>query len=698
MNAMIAFLTKGQALRPALEYDHAPSKTTGKPRAEYICGTLQGTPRQMSKQAAPLRRLREVTNPIWRVSLNLDTRDGVFPREKWDAISNDFLIGMGLNPVMAAWCSIRHSDHHDDPVPRDGVHISVLRVQPDGTLFNIENDVFRAIKVTKQLEEKYGLHSHSRERAERRAPTNAQIRATKRTGKMATKEEIQNYVDQFFAQEIDTSFKNLKQKLLEKKVEIRDSRTQKGRLQGFSYKDLETGVALPGSKLGSDYSLGMLARGLKYDQKDEQAQAKPDSKMPAMLKPFILPEQYGANEIRPHAAHQTEVMLDPEKYNNQVVNLQIGPASKVMLLIGGLLAQASVFLIQKILAFLKRLLAAFGFGMRQADLQKYEHADPTAPALCYEPTQLALPALKSAEDKVANELFRVAQALEQNDSSLLPVVEGAEKEREAVQAAMDDAGGKGGGATAETENFGITDEDFGSTNAVAESPKTDPMDDLKTALAAHAIAAKALKRAEIKDGPIHFTTVVQRQSELKIVREDLESARAKWDKFCTAHPFKSSLPSAEKKRLLESVEANVEAEKRALNAVAAAEAEDIRIEKLYAALPAAVVPTHIKQAEAQARQAVTNARVALMDEAAAAIKAIRSDVMMSPKMAKIESLMSASYSRFVITRQITAGEFTELQSQMQELRRLKAAQENARIAALAEHESDKPVVDGQTVK
>ena len=702
MNVMIAFVTKGQALRPALEYDFSHCKVTGRARAEYICGTLCGTPRQMSKQAAPLRALRDVTNPIWRVSLNLDTRDGVLPREKWDEISNDFLTSMGLNPEMAAWCSIRHSDHHEDPTPRDGVHISVLRVQPDGTLFNIENDVFRAIKVTKWLEEKHGLNSHNREPAERRAPTVAQTSAKKRTGNMTAKETIQNKVDAFFKSETELTFENLQQKLLEKGVEIRDAKTQKGRLQGFSYFDQKSGVAVPGSKLGTDYSLGMLARGLKYNQKEEQEEQKPASKMPAMLKPLILPEQYGAKELT-HAVHQTEVTLNSEKFNSEVVNLQVGPAAKAMLIIGGLLAQSSVFLIEKIIAFLKRLLAFFGFGLRASDLQKYQHPDKAAPALCYEPTQLALPATKSAEDKCSDELFRIAQSLETNDPSLLPILddEEASKARAEVVAAMENQDDQGAGVTtSDAENFGFTDDDFASTNPVAEPPKPDPLDDLKEALAAHEVAARELKIAEIKNGPIHFSTVVQRQAELKIVREDVESARAKWDQFCTEHPFKSSLPSSEKKRLQDSVKANEEVEKRALKAVASAEAEDLRIKKLYATLPAAVVPPAILQSESQARQAVKTAREAIQIEALAAIKAIRSDIMMSPKMAKFESLFESSFKQFNRTDEISADDISVLTSQISELRRLQNAQEAARRAALAEYDedADQPVIDGQIVK
>ena len=441
---------------------------------------------------------------------------------------------------------------------------------------------------------------------------------------------IQEKVDLAIKNQPGLNFQELQNLLINDSIDMQPY-APNGLLIGVSY--LCGGIKWPGSKIGRAYSAGLTGRGVVFTpnfttdaseaQKEKEvlevltSKSQPVPKTPAMLKPFILPAQYGAKEIRPHAAHQTEVTLNSEKYNNQVVNLQIGPAAKVMLLIGGLLAQASVFLIQKILAFLKRLLAAFGFGMRQADLQKYEHPDRSAPALCYEPSQLSLPAPKSAEDKVADELFGVADALEKNDSSLLPVIDGeeGEKARAEVVSAMDDQGGKGTGATtAESENFGFTDEDFTSTNTVSEPPKADPLDELKEALAAHEIAARELKVAEIKNGPIHFSSVDQRQDELKIVREDLESAHTKWDEFCTEHPMTWRLPSAEKARLRQIVVNNELAETRALQSVAAAEAEDARIKKLYATLPAAIVPAAILQAEAQARQAVKTAREAIQVE------------------------------------------------------------------------------------
>lgn len=705
---MIAKLTVGNGLRGAVTYDLRPKK--GEPnRAEWVCGTLGGigaTPQQISRQGGLLRALRpEIKNPIWRCSLSLPPSEGRKDSAFWKQIVEEFLLEMEI-PLDAGWLAVRHDD-----VAHDHIHLSVVRILNDSTLWNRANDLPKAVKATQKLEQRHGLAAHSREKPKKSLPTLADRQISKRKIQPMPKPFVQNEIDSIFSEHKNgLPFEKLRALLAPKGVELDEKRTKQGKLQGLSFKC--QGIAFPASALGSEYSTsGLIKRGLIVNEQLELTKNEPEdpkeqqtaSKMPAMLKPMLLPSQYSAKQIKPYAAHQTDVTLNSEKFNSEVVNLQVGPAAKVMLIIGGLLAQSSVFLIEKIIAFLKRLLAFFGYGLRASDLQKYQHPDKAAPALCYEPTQLALPATKSTEDKCSDELFRIAQSLETNDPSLLPILddEEASKARAEVVAAMENQGDQGAGVTtSNAENFGFTDDDFASTNPVAEPPKPDPLDDLKEALAAYAVAARELKIAETKNGPIHFSTVVQRQAELKIVREDVEFARAKWDQFCTEHPFKSSLPSSEKKRLQDSVKANEEVEKRAKKAVATAEAEDARIAKLYAALPAAVVPPAILQSEFQARQSVKTAREAIQIEALAAIKAIRSDIMMSPKMAKFESLFESSFKQFNRTGEISADEISVLASQISELRRLQNAQEAARRAALAvyDEDADQPVIDGQIVK
>jgi len=702
---MVPKITTSESSRACFEYD-LRKKHADDPPGLWIGGTVFGSAREMAKQMAFFRKLRpDCKRPIISFSLSLPRNDGRPKPQKWERMVERFLEKMGVDTKTHGW--VAHEHVHDNA----HVHIRLCRISSEGKLWNQENSAKRAIKVCAELEEEFQLEKHDRIPSAKKRPSMAEIQISKRKGIPMSRKLIQDKVDwQIKNHTKDLDFQDLQKLLAVDSIDMQPYESN-GVLVGVSYTVND--IRWPGSKIGRAYSAGLLERGVRYNSKDPAEKIEnatksqlSSSKMPSALKSILLPEQFGTKEIKPHAAHQTEVTLNTERFNSQVINLNLGPASTAMLLIAGALAKASLFLVNMVIAFLKRLMAFFGFGVRQSTYQAHEHPDASAPALCYEPAPLALPVPKSAEDKAAMELYQVARALEENDPNLLPVLDDPEvaKARANVVTAMDEQVGKGVGTTAaETENFGITDEDFASTNAVSEPepPTADPLTELQAALAGHKTAARELELAEIKNGPVHFSTVAQRQNELKIVREDLDAAKSKWDEFCTQHALTWRLPSAEKTRLRQNLDNNLEAEKRAVNAVAAAEAEDARIKKLYASLPPAIVPVQIKQSEAQARQAVTNARVAIQDEAAAAIKALRNDIMMSPQMAKIESLLRSSYSRFVILRDITDGEFIVLQSQIQELRRLKAAQENARIAALAERESDesdKPVVDGQIVK
>ncbi len=702
---ILARISCGFGLGGALNYDFAPCKKTGKPRAELVCGTLQGTPRQICKQAAPLRGLRNIAKPIWRASLNADPGDGIISAEKWTEICRDFLLGMGLNPDTAAWVAVRHTDHHyDRESPRDHVHLTVLRQQVDGSLFNIANDVFRSKKVTEQLEIKHQLTKHNREPAQRRVPTVAQQSAFKRTGKMATQQTIQNKVDQVFSEEKNNlSFPTLKEKLHQKRIGIKPKIT-KGRLMGFSYEDFSTGVKMPGSKLGTDYSLGLLTRGLKFDAnevQEELEEQKPGSKMPPALKSILLPEQYGAKQIRPHAAHQTEVSLNTEKFNAEVVNLQVGPAAKVMLIIGGLLAQASVFLIEKIIAFLKRLLQAFGFSMVQSDIQKHEHPDPKAPALCYEPSQLSLPSPKSAQDKCSEELIRVAEALEQNDHSLLPVVLGTEKERSEVQAAMMIPAGLSGVATVVEDDFGFSDSDFAST----DSPQIGPIEVLKTALKASEMADFSLVKAQRKNVPLHVDVADVEEKYHSQVKNALSKAKedfASWKKsnfFDANNPF--SPTKAAREAQIKSLERQ---EKEAAESHELAVAKTKKYVQMLKDAPAPVVPQAIKDAAESARQKLRVARQAIHDQAILTIEAFKLDSRLLMKAGVFKFELLKSLEEFHQSEKISVVQMSELERQWAELNKLKQQHvESGFVPPVPTHfetdeEADKPIIDGQIVK
>jgi Relaxase/Mobilisation nuclease domain len=475
---LFAKITKGSGLRGALKYDFAPAKN-GEPRAEFICGTLFGTARQMAKQAAPFRSLRQVANPIWRVALAADPKDGVLSAAQWEALAHDFLRGMGLaDPSQAAWCAVRHTDRN-----HDHLHITVVRVLKDGSLFSIQNDAFKAKKVTAELEQKYQLATHSRERAERRAPSIFETSAKKRNGKMSSKEQIQNFVDQILANaDGEIEFAELQKRLAEKGIEIKDSVTQKGRLQGFSYLDKATGVAVSGSKLGADYSLGLLTRGVKYTPPN--APKADEKEVQAEPKKTIPPEQYPAEQVT-YSVPAKAWTFDTNGGKNLIESgAMSSPFAIVCVALYELaikLAKLGAKLFQALWAWLSKKLGLVGLGGMSDEATRSFRIAPQDRTIDVQ-ARVVDPLLIA---QTAKEIHQVAEAVAQNDINLLPasaknLAEYLEKDISAEQ----------------NDPFAFFgDEEVLHNTAAQAAVAPKPWPALRQAAKAHHLAAEALAKA-----------------------------------------------------------------------------------------------------------------------------------------------------------------------------------------------------------
>jgi Relaxase/Mobilisation nuclease domain len=478
---LFAKISKGArtSLRGALQYDFAPAKN-GEARAEFICGSLFGTPKQMSRQAAPLRGLREVAHPIWRVALSADPKDGVLSAAKWEALAHDFLKGMGLtDPSQAAWCAVRHSDRD-----HDHLHITACRVLKDGTLFSIQNDAFKAKKVTAELEQKYQLATHSRERAERRAPSISETKSAGRKGKnMSSKEQIQSFVDEILANaggEID--FAELQKRLLEKGIELKDSVTLKGRLQGFSYLDRAAGVAVSGSKLGADYSLGLLARGVKYTPPNSPKADEKD--VPAEPKRTIPQTTNSAEQITHSAPAKSWSWDSRNTIESGALASPFGIVCAAAAELAIKLIAMGVELFRAILRFLNKLLGKFGLAVGGNEPTR---SIQIAPASNYidVPSRVVPDPLQI--EAAAAEINAVADAVAKNDSTLLP--ESAKHLSEFFEK-------QGDTEQIETDPFTFFGDEPELHYPTPEPAKAKPLGRvLREAAEAHHIAAQALAKA-----------------------------------------------------------------------------------------------------------------------------------------------------------------------------------------------------------
>lgn len=277
---MIAKISVGNGLRGSLKYDFAPAKD-GEPRARYIGGTLEGTPREMAAQAGPLRALRpEVKNPIWRCSLSLPPSERQVSDAEWKIIAHDFLKEMGVQADISAWCAVRHSDRE-----HDHIHISLLRIQADGKLWDRAHDVRRAIAATARLEQKYGLLSHARERpprppkpsqSENFSPSPTPFQPKPKKGqKMSVISKIQSEVDLVLtaAGVGGMTVAELKKRLLAKQILLQETRTKQGKVMGFRYR-CDDSAWISASQIGSEYGLGLAARGVDFSEQSSPESSK----------------------------------------------------------------------------------------------------------------------------------------------------------------------------------------------------------------------------------------------------------------------------------------------------------------------------------------------------------------------------------------------------------------------------------------
>lgn len=408
---MIAKITTGSGLRGALNYDLLPKK--GKQaRARWVAGTLTGTPQEMSRQAAPLRGLRPtIAAPIWRCSLSLPHADGRRSPDFWSKIGTEFLIEMGVDPCTAGWCMVQHDDRD-----HDHAHISLIRCQADGSLFDRANDVKRAIKVTQLLEQRHQLHTHSRDPPHKSNPTLRDREISKRTEKPMSKIFIQEKIDAIFAAKPHgLDFAELNSMLGADIIDAAEKRTAKGKLQGISFRF--NGVAVPASELGSQYSTkGLMARGLRIAEFVKAPTAESNSTKQTPAEQITLPAK-----TAPAAPAQQENDLDRPLQQLQQISQamypaqqmhapgpvvkrlgevsdrldQMAPAMNTPFLncswaLARLLVEASKMafaLGAALLRFLKNVLSYFGLATREP-LQFQKQA--VTPQLTYNPTQHGL--------------------------------------------------------------------------------------------------------------------------------------------------------------------------------------------------------------------------------------------------------------------------------------------------------------------
>ena len=250
---MIAKLVKGQGFRGALEYDLAREKGL------LLDTNMAGeNPRELAAEFGAIRELRPgLGKAVLHVSLSAAPGEQLSD-EQWREIGQEYLAGMGFTANQ--YVISRHTD-----TAHEHIHILANRIGFDGQVVSDAHDYPRQERLMREIEREYGLQevAPSRE-AERRAPTQAEIELTLRTGEVSTRQQLQALCDGA-AQEC-ASFTTYVERLEAVGVDVIPTVQQHGaKLSGLQYS--LNGVTMKGSDLGKAYAAaGIQKRGISYEQ------------------------------------------------------------------------------------------------------------------------------------------------------------------------------------------------------------------------------------------------------------------------------------------------------------------------------------------------------------------------------------------------------------------------------------------------
>lgn len=109
------------------------------------------------------KKVRDPIDPwrdanVWHCSLSLHVDEGQLTDEKWGAIAQEFMDGMGFTETSgrspARWAAVRHGVSTKG---NDHIHIAASVVREDGTKVDLWRSKKRASEIAGELERKHGL-------------------------------------------------------------------------------------------------------------------------------------------------------------------------------------------------------------------------------------------------------------------------------------------------------------------------------------------------------------------------------------------------------------------------------------------------------------------------------------------------------------------------------------------------------------
>lgn len=251
---MKAKIMKGEGFRGVLDY---ALKKTG---ALIVGGNMSGTsPIALSQEFAVARKLREsIKNPVWHCSLALPPGEDLSP-EKWNDVTNRYMELMGFSDLNQ-FIVVKHED-----TEHKHVHLIANRIGLDGKIWHGQQDVFKAISATQQIEKEFGLTVTAGldNQPDVKSATKNEIEMSIRTDEAPKKLIIQNVIDAVLVRKV--SIFEFMDELEIAGITALPSVASTGTMNGFSFE--YEGIPFKGSQLGKNYAWKKLTEnGVVYDK------------------------------------------------------------------------------------------------------------------------------------------------------------------------------------------------------------------------------------------------------------------------------------------------------------------------------------------------------------------------------------------------------------------------------------------------
>lgn len=254
-------VTRGGGFRGVASYALRKDKNP-----DFVGGNVTGqTPRELSAEFAVGRQLRpDIERPVWHASLALPAGERL-TGERWEAIANDFMDGMGFDRKNHQFFAVRHHD-----TDHDHIHIIASRIGLDGSVWHGQWEARKAIDLTQVLEKQHGLTQTPGYRVkDEKGLTSGEINMAVRTETMPPKKVLQGLIKD--AVKGSPTAVQFAEKLVMSGVEVRANIASTGTLSGFSF-GLD-GYSFKGSQLGKKFGLKALkAQGVTYEQNRDREQ------------------------------------------------------------------------------------------------------------------------------------------------------------------------------------------------------------------------------------------------------------------------------------------------------------------------------------------------------------------------------------------------------------------------------------------